>query len=119
MALLPEPFHFIHMGPMSDDATVLRRLCVADFGHVMWSVWQCHLAKVWQFPARAKPNPRLHIAASTPDMALLPEPFQFIHMGQMSDDARVLRRLCVAYFGHVMSMYDMAAGSVQLILDME
>jgi hypothetical protein len=29
-----EPFHFLHMGPMS-DVTMLGRLCVADFGHAM------------------------------------------------------------------------------------
>jgi hypothetical protein len=31
------PFHFLHWGPMS-DVTILRRLCVADFGHVMPSL---------------------------------------------------------------------------------
>jgi hypothetical protein len=30
-----EPFYFLHIGPMS-DVTVSRRLCVADFGHLMF-----------------------------------------------------------------------------------
>jgi hypothetical protein len=29
-----KPFHFLYMGPMS-DVTMLRRLCVTDFGHAM------------------------------------------------------------------------------------
>jgi hypothetical protein len=39
-----EPFHFLHMGPMS-DVTILGRLCVADFGHAM-SMWHCCWPKV-------------------------------------------------------------------------
>jgi hypothetical protein len=31
-----EPFHFLHIGPMS-DATMMRRLCVAYFGQFMSS----------------------------------------------------------------------------------
>jgi hypothetical protein len=38
-----EPFHFFHMGPMS-DVTMLRGLCLADFGHAM-SPWHCSCSK--------------------------------------------------------------------------
>jgi hypothetical protein len=48
------PFHFIKMGPMS-YGTMLRRLCVSDFGHVMCSC-HCRLPLLSQISARAKPN---------------------------------------------------------------
>jgi hypothetical protein len=93
-----EPFHFLHMGPMS-DVTMLRRLCVADFGHAMCSC-HCHWPKVLQqISARAKPIARL-FAASTPSVELL-KPFHFLHMGPMSD-VTMLKRLCAADFGHAM-----------------
>jgi hypothetical protein len=50
-----EPFHFLHMGPMSDVA-MSRGLCGADFGHDM-SSWHSRMPKVWQISARAKPKP--------------------------------------------------------------
>jgi hypothetical protein len=65
-----EPFHFLHIGPMS-DVTMSRKLCVADFGRDM-PHWHCCLpkSKVWQISARAQPKPRF-LAASTPSMVLL------------------------------------------------
>jgi hypothetical protein len=63
-----EPFHFLHMGPMS-DAIMLGKLCVAGFEHVM-SSWHCRWPKFWQISLRAKPKPRL-FAASTPRKPLL------------------------------------------------
>jgi hypothetical protein len=90
-----EPFYFLHMGPMK-DFTLLRRLCVADFGHAMCSC-HCRLPKVWQISARAKPIPRLfgHTKHGTT------EPFHFLHMGPMSYGT-MFNRLCVADFGHAM-----------------
>jgi hypothetical protein len=61
-----EPFHFIHMGPMSDD-TMLRRPCVA----YLEAPCPCGTVagqNVWQISARAKPKPRL-FAPITPSMA--------------------------------------------------
>jgi hypothetical protein len=46
-----EPFHFRHMGLMS-DVTMLMRLCVADFGHAMCS---CHCRR--QKFGRFQPEP--------------------------------------------------------------
>jgi hypothetical protein len=41
-----EPFHFLHMGPVS-DVTMWRRLCVADFGDAM-SLRHCRCSMVHQ-----------------------------------------------------------------------
>jgi hypothetical protein len=62
--------HFISSiyGPMS-DTTMWRRLCVADFGHVMSSLHWCW-PNILQIQARANPKPR-EFAARTPSMALL------------------------------------------------
>ena len=51
------------------DVTMLWRLWVFDFCHVMPS-WHCRWAKVWQISARDKPKPRL-FAAIRPSMAML------------------------------------------------
>jgi hypothetical protein len=84
------------MGPMS-DVTMMRRLCVADFGYAMCSC-HCRWQKVWQISARAKPKPRLFAAHTNHETA---EPFHFLHMGPMSYGT-MLMRLCVTDFGHVM-----------------
>jgi hypothetical protein len=61
------------------DVTMLRRLCVADFGHAM-SDWHCRLPKVWQIcSGQAKLKPSL-FAASPSSMALLNHFFHFIHV---------------------------------------
>jgi hypothetical protein len=50
-----EPFHFLHIGPMS-DGTMLGRLCAADFGHTM-SLWHCCWPKArLQIPAEFGPE---------------------------------------------------------------
>jgi hypothetical protein len=62
-----EPFHFFHMGPMS-DVTMLRRLCLADFGHAM-SPWHWRWPKYLAHFSPSQAKSRL-FAASTPSMAL-------------------------------------------------
>jgi hypothetical protein len=63
-----EPFHFFHMGPMS-DVTMLRRLCLADIGHAM-SPWHCRWQKSLADFSHSQAEPRL-FEVSTPSMALL------------------------------------------------
>jgi hypothetical protein len=71
------------MGPMS-DVTMLRRLCVADFGHAM-SALHCRWPKVWQISARAKPKPSIFEVRTSNNQA---EPFYFLHMGHFFTESR-------------------------------
>jgi hypothetical protein len=93
-----EPFHFFHMGPMS-DVTMLRRLCLADFGHAM-SLGTGASHKVWQISATAKPNHK--VVCSQHRKHGTAEPFHFLHMDPMSD-VTMLRGLCLADYGHAMA----------------
>jgi hypothetical protein len=89
-----EPFHFLHMGPMS-DVTMLGRLCVSDFGHAM-SVWHCYAGET--FGAKSK------VVCGQNTKHGTAEPFHFLHMGPMSD-VTMLGRLCGSDFGHAMSVW--------------
>ena len=65
-------FHLLHISPMN-IVTMLKQLCVANFGHAM-PLWRCRLSlrpKVWQVLARDKPKPRSFAASSPSSMALL------------------------------------------------
>ena len=65
-----EPFHFLHMGPMS-DVTMLRRLCGADFGHAMPSLALLLLGKSLADFSQSQANKSRLFVASTPRKTLL------------------------------------------------
>jgi hypothetical protein len=91
-------FHFLHMSPIS-DVTMSKRLCVADFGHVM-PYGTVAGQKFGRFQPEPSQKPMLfvcdqHTKENTAGL------FHFLHMSPMSD-VTMLQSLCVADFGHVM-----------------
>jgi hypothetical protein len=81
------------------DVTMLKRLCVSDFGCVI-SLWHCCLNFFADF---TQSQAKITIVCGQHTKHDTAEPFHIIQMGPIFD-VTMLKRLCVPDFGHVISL---------------